>query len=223
MACTDFQRGRGEMALRGHNRGLGGGGGRDYTIYICINTKPFKITKYKKEWQIFRPKWVKIKIVVIILSLLLKNERKDTHYKYTLYTNKTLYRLITIKETVLKSRGSNSNVTAELTDVNVFQKQIVEPFLSSTIKNLHIAHPYPRQKSQTGTGQQGGRGSNLLSFSTFSQIVLIICSLTDSPCQLLCCGELFLKKEMPSPFSIIIGSLHHDKMISNNNRMKHFS
>ncbi len=38
--------------------------------------------------QIFRPKWEKIKIVVIILSLLLKNENKDTHYKYTYYTNK---------------------------------------------------------------------------------------------------------------------------------------
>ncbi len=36
------------------------------------------------------------------------------------------------------------------------QKQIVETFLSSTIKNPHIAHPYPRQKSQTGgTGPKG--------------------------------------------------------------------
>ncbi len=48
-----------------------------------IKTKPFKVAKYKKKrMQIFRPKWVKIKIVVIILSLL-KNENKDTHYKYT--------------------------------------------------------------------------------------------------------------------------------------------
>ncbi len=31
---------------------------------------------------------MKIKIFVIILSLLLKNENKDTHYKYTQYTNK---------------------------------------------------------------------------------------------------------------------------------------
>ncbi len=73
---------------------------------------------------------MKIKIFVIILSLLLKNESKDTHYKYTQYTNKivfyfqvgynrciyqehsrncmnkyknkTLYRLIPIKETDLK-------------------------------------------------------------------------------------------------------------------------
>ncbi len=53
------------------------------TNFPFIKTKPFKVAKYKKEWQIFRPKWVKIKIVVIILSLLLKNENKDTHYKYT--------------------------------------------------------------------------------------------------------------------------------------------
>ncbi len=30
------------------------------------------------------------------------------------------------------------------------KKQILETFLSSTIKNRHIKHPYPRQKSQTG-------------------------------------------------------------------------
>ncbi len=53
------------------------------TNFPIIKTKPFKVAKYKKGWQIFRPKWVKIKIVVIILSLLLKNENKDTHYKYT--------------------------------------------------------------------------------------------------------------------------------------------
>ncbi len=53
------------------------------TNFPIIKTKPFKVTKYKKVWQIFRPKWVKIKIFVIILSLLLKNENKDTHYKYT--------------------------------------------------------------------------------------------------------------------------------------------
>ncbi len=46
-------------------------------------TNPFKVTKYKKVWWIFRPKWGKIKIFVIILSLLLKNKNKDTHYKYT--------------------------------------------------------------------------------------------------------------------------------------------
>ncbi len=37
-----------------------------------IKTNPFKVTKYKKVWWIFRPKWTKIKICVIILSLLLK-------------------------------------------------------------------------------------------------------------------------------------------------------
>ncbi len=48
-----------------------------------IKTNPFKVTKYKNEWWIFRPKWAKIKIFVIILSLLLKNKNKVTHYKYT--------------------------------------------------------------------------------------------------------------------------------------------
>ncbi len=43
------------------------------TNFPIIKTKPFKETKYKKVWQIFRPKWVKIKIFVIILSLLLRN------------------------------------------------------------------------------------------------------------------------------------------------------
>ncbi len=52
---------------------------RGYYYIPIIKTKPFKVAKYKKGWQIFRPKWVKIKIVVIILSLLLKNENKDTH------------------------------------------------------------------------------------------------------------------------------------------------
>ncbi len=40
------------------------------TNFPIIKTKPFKVVKYKKGWQIFRPKWVKIKIVVIFLSLL---------------------------------------------------------------------------------------------------------------------------------------------------------
>ncbi len=31
------------------------------TNFPIIKTKPFKVTKYKKEWWIFRPKWVKIK------------------------------------------------------------------------------------------------------------------------------------------------------------------
>ncbi len=53
------------------------------TNFLIIKTKPFKVTKYKKVRRIFRPKWVKIKIFVIIFSLLLKNESKDTHYKYT--------------------------------------------------------------------------------------------------------------------------------------------
>ncbi len=31
------------------------------TNFLIIKTKPFKVTKYKKVWWIFRPKWVKIK------------------------------------------------------------------------------------------------------------------------------------------------------------------
>ncbi len=58
------------------------------TNFPIIKTKPFKVTKYKKVWQIFRPKWVKIKIFVIIFFFVIKNENKDTHYKYTQYTNK---------------------------------------------------------------------------------------------------------------------------------------
>ncbi len=32
------------------------------TNLFIIKTKPFKVTKYKIVWWIFRPKWVKIKI-----------------------------------------------------------------------------------------------------------------------------------------------------------------
>ncbi len=39
------------------------------TNFHIIKTKPFKVTKYKQVW-LFRPKWVKIQIFVIILSLL---------------------------------------------------------------------------------------------------------------------------------------------------------
>ncbi len=54
------------------------------TNFSIIKTKILKVTKYKKVWQIIRPKWEKIQIFVIILSLILKkNENKDTHYKYT--------------------------------------------------------------------------------------------------------------------------------------------
>ncbi len=48
------------------------------TNFPIIKAKSLtKITECKKVWQIFRPKWVKIKIIVIILSLSLKNESKD--------------------------------------------------------------------------------------------------------------------------------------------------
>ncbi len=44
--------------------------------FLCTKTNPFKVTKYKKVWWMFRPKWGKIKIFVIILSLLLKIRTK---------------------------------------------------------------------------------------------------------------------------------------------------
>jgi len=34
--------------------------------FHIIKTKPFKVTKYKKTWWIFRPKWANKKIFVII-------------------------------------------------------------------------------------------------------------------------------------------------------------
>ncbi len=36
------------------------------TNFPIIKTKLFKVTKYLKVWQIFRPKWVKIKVFVIV-------------------------------------------------------------------------------------------------------------------------------------------------------------
>ncbi len=52
------------------------------TNFPIIKTNPVKVTKYKNEWWIFWPKWTKMRIFVLILSLL-KNKNKDTHYKYT--------------------------------------------------------------------------------------------------------------------------------------------
>ncbi len=53
------------------------------TNFPIRKTNPVKVTKYKNEWWIFMPKWAKMRIFVLILSLLLKNKHKDTHYKYT--------------------------------------------------------------------------------------------------------------------------------------------
>ncbi len=63
--------------------------------FPIIKTNPFKVTKYKKVWWIFRPKWGKIKICVIILSLLLKIRTK-------IYITNT--HNIQIKQTVLYSQ-----------------------------------------------------------------------------------------------------------------------
>ncbi len=48
------------------------------TNFPIIKTKPFKVTKYKKEWWIIRPKikWAKIKIVAIVLIFLIANKIK---------------------------------------------------------------------------------------------------------------------------------------------------
>ncbi len=52
-------------------------------------TNPFKVTKYKKEWRIFRPK---MRIFVLILSLLSKIKTKihltNTHNTGALILNK---------------------------------------------------------------------------------------------------------------------------------------
>ncbi len=60
-------------------------------------TNHFKVTKYKNVWWIFRPKWGKIKIFVIILSLLLKI-RTNIHITNT--------HNIQIKQTVLYFSGT---------------------------------------------------------------------------------------------------------------------
>ncbi len=57
--------------------------------FTVIKTNPFKGTKYKKEWWIFRPKWAKIKIC-IILSLLLKI-RTNIHITNTQINQTVLY------------------------------------------------------------------------------------------------------------------------------------
>jgi len=44
--------------------------------FPITKTNPFKVTKHEKVWWIFRPKWGKIQIFVIILSLLLKIRTK---------------------------------------------------------------------------------------------------------------------------------------------------
>ncbi len=62
------------------------------TNFHIIKTKPFKVTTYKKVWKIFRPKWVKIKIFVIILSVLLKIRTKiHITKKHSIQINQTVF------------------------------------------------------------------------------------------------------------------------------------
>ncbi len=50
------------------------------TYFPIRNTKPFKVTKYLKiTWKIFRPKWVNIKIFVILFYLCYKKMRNKIH------------------------------------------------------------------------------------------------------------------------------------------------
>ncbi len=51
--------------------------------FPITKTNPLKVTKYKKVWWIFRPKWGKIKICVIFFFFVIKNKNIYTHYKYT--------------------------------------------------------------------------------------------------------------------------------------------
>ncbi len=85
--------------------------------FPIIKTKPFKVTKYKKEWQIFRPKWVKIKIFVIILSLLFKNKNKDTHYNA---------QNIQIKQTVLYFQVQYVYLVVAFKKLNIKRKNYIE-------------------------------------------------------------------------------------------------
>ncbi len=54
------------------------------TNFPITKTKPFKVKqKKKKNGRYLGQSGWRIKIFVIILSFLLKNKNKDTHYKYT--------------------------------------------------------------------------------------------------------------------------------------------
>ncbi len=39
------------------------------TNFLIIKTKPFKVTKYKKVWRIFRTKWVKFQVSSFICHI----------------------------------------------------------------------------------------------------------------------------------------------------------
>ncbi len=71
----------------------------------------------------------KIKIFVIILYLLLKNKNKDTHYKYTWYTNKT-YSALFSGTIVIFSRSIQ-----ETEWINIQIKHYIDLFL---LKQLYL-------------------------------------------------------------------------------------
>ncbi len=50
------------------------------THFPIIKTNLFKVTKYKKIWQIFRPKWEKIKIFISLFSHYLSTQLPLTGY-----------------------------------------------------------------------------------------------------------------------------------------------
>ncbi len=57
------------------------------TNFPIIKTKPFKVTKYKKEWWIIRPKWAKIKNRCYCSYFLIANKIK----MHIIYQKKVIY------------------------------------------------------------------------------------------------------------------------------------
>ncbi len=49
------------------------------THLSIIKTKPFKVTKYKKGWRIFRPKWAKIKTSLSFYFIFVIKKLEQRH------------------------------------------------------------------------------------------------------------------------------------------------
>ncbi len=98
--------------------------------FPIIKTNPFKVTKYKKLWLIFRPMWAKIKIFVIILFVI-KNKKKVTHYKYTYDSNKTNSALFSGTIFIFSRRSIQ---VIESTNIKI--KHFIEWFLLKQLYNF---------------------------------------------------------------------------------------
>ncbi len=46
-------------------------------IFFIFFLKPYKVKDFKKEWQTFRPKWSKIKIICHYCIFVIKKKNKD--------------------------------------------------------------------------------------------------------------------------------------------------